>query len=161
MIEGRAGEALARKGNSSMTATDGAAPVGDAHELGDRLVPVGEAERGGLVAVAGEGFAELAQGVGLGGLGGGEHEAAACPRDGVQEEGLALAAAAGDHAEGGARAGQGGEAGQLGPLEVAVEHLGRSATAHLYMDRCVSYIWTYSRLPSARARVSRSSVPVG
>ncbi|MFK4102936.1 hypothetical protein ACI2L1_23185 [Streptomyces sp. NPDC019531] len=122
MIEGRAGGRLGEEGELVDDRHGGAAPVGNAHEFSDGLVPVGEAERGGLVAMESEGFAELAQGVGFGGLGRGEHEAAACPREGVQEEGLALAAAAGDHAEGGTRAGQGGEAGQLGPLEVAVEH---------------------------------------
>ncbi len=84
---------------------------------------MGEAVGDRFVAVAGESLTELAQGVGLGGLGGGEQETAVGTGDGVEEEGLALASPSGDHAQRGLGAGVVGEAGQFGPFEVAVEHL--------------------------------------
>nr|WP_322756527.1 hypothetical protein [Frankia sp. Cas3] len=44
--------------------------------------------------------------------------------DRVEEEGLTLAPPPGDHIQGGFPARVVGEAGELGPFEVAVEHLG-------------------------------------
>lgn len=97
---------------------------GDAHQLADGFVPVSETEWHWFVTVTGEGLAELPERVGLSGLGGGEHEAAAGAGDCIEQEGLALAAPPGDDAQGGFRAWVPGEASQLGPFEVTVEHVG-------------------------------------
>ncbi len=96
-------------------------------------MPGVEGQWGWDVEVVGEIGAEPAERLAVGGFVGGEVEAAGRLAQRPQEEGLALASAAGHDTERGSGAGIGGEIGEGSPLGLPVEHVVRPVQ-HLHRN---------------------------